>query len=146
MIKKLYARKKTLIIIICAIVGVSLITGMLLTWKSNADKLATQQTIDSLMNKYVVTEPELLNMKKDLGSWDKVSSKLYSSKNTLTKHQIETLYDEGYGLRDIEKAMSYAALCDKTSKEVLVLKGKYVKGQKLWDTVVKELGLKINYK
>lgn len=53
-----------------------------------------------------------------------VTQATYGEKKALTKEEILKLYNQGYGLTDIEKAEKLSIYCGKTPDEVLKLKGK----------------------
>jgi|LSQX01.1.fsa_nt_gb hypothetical protein len=92
-----------------------------------AEELNRDITVKSLADAYGKTEEEILKLKAELKTWEAVSQKLLSGieeAKRLPKEKVLELYNEGYGVRDIEKAEEIAIKSDKAPEEILELKGK----------------------
>ena len=99
--------------------------------------------IAHLMKTYGKSKDELLKLKSQLGSWDKVANKLMNDSfksRQLTKERVEKLIRQGYRLSDIGMADHLSVYCEKTAEEILAYKTKTgTNKSKTWDDVIKEL-------
>lgn len=62
---------------------------------------------------------------------------------SISRQRVVELYDQGYGLQDIEKAQELAASSGKSIEELLKEKGKPYE-KKSWESVMKKLNLNAN--
>lgn len=79
-----------------------------------------------LAESYGKSEMEIQKMKDESGNWKNVSAKLFEQKNdkSLTEEKVLELRDKGYSTSDIDMAEQLASKCDKTTEEILSIKGK----------------------
>lgn len=100
--------------------------------KNKDDDQFVKEKIDSIKTAktskfYNKDEKEIEKLKSNLGNWEDVVNVLEKEKaesKKLSKDKVIELYDQGYGLQDIEQAEYLATLCDKPVEEILSIKGK----------------------
>lgn len=71
---------------------------------------------------------------------DKLATKYMKEKKRdirLTDEKVVELYEQGYGILDIEKAEYLASFCDSMPEDILLVKG--TNDKKSWDDVISEL-------
>lgn len=80
--------------------------------------------IQTYIKLYKTIREDLLKLKAELGDWNEVSKKLYLDSKKLTDEEKKDLYNQVFGLQDIDKAEILSLLCDKLHKKFLSLKEK----------------------